>query len=183
MGYRLITPPAATPVTLAEAKQQLRVDHADEDAKIEALIAAATSYLDARSGVLGRCLVTQTWELTLDAFPAEEIEIPLGPVQSVASVTYVDTAGATQTVNASDYYLDNASPTAWVMPEITWPSTMAAANAVAVRFIAGTAVADVPPAIRHAVLLLVSHWYEDRVGAGTSPAVDALIAPFRRILI
>jgi uncharacterized phiE125 gp8 family phage protein len=181
MGYRLITPPAATPVTLAEAKAQLRVDHADEDGKIEALIAAATSYLDGRSGVLGRCLVTQTWEITLDAFPAEEIEIPLGPVQSVTSLTYVDTAGATQTVSASDYYLDTTSPTAWVMPEITWPDTMEAANAVTVRFIAGTAVADVPPAIKHAALLLVSTWYDDRAGTGMPPAVDALIAPFRRV--
>ncbi len=181
MGYRLITPPAATPVTLAEAKAQVRVDHSDEDGKIEAMIAAATSYLDGRSGVLGRCIVTQTWELTLDAFPAEEIEIPLGPVQSVPALTYVDLAGATQTVSSGDYYLDTASPTAWVMPEIEWPSTMEAANAVTVRFVAGTAVADVPPAIKHALLLLVSAWYEDRAGSGMPPAVDSLIAPFRRV--
>lgn len=181
MGYRLITPPAATPVTLAEAKAQLRVDHNDEDGKIEALIAAATSYLDGRSGVLGRCIVSQTWELTLDAFPAEEIEIPLGPVQSVPALTYVDLAGATQTVNSGDYYLDTTSLTAWVMPEIEWPSTMEAANAVTVRFVAGTAVADVPPAIKHALLLLVSAWYDDRAGSGMPPAVDYLIAPFRRV--
>lgn len=190
MGYRLVTPPASTPITLAEAKSQLRVDHSDEDGKIEALIAAATSYLDGRTGVLGRCLVTQTWELTLDEFPAEEIELPLGPVASVTSVTYVDIAGVTQTVSESDYYVDNASLSAWVLPEIEWPNTMQAANAVTVRFVAGTAVADVPPALKHALLLLVAHWYENRqpVSIGGAPvempfAVDALLVPFRRVFV
>jgi hypothetical protein len=190
MGYRLIIPPSVLPVTLAEAKAQVRVDHSDEDSKIDALIAAAVSYLDGRSGVLGRCLVTQTWELTLDSFPDEEIELPIGPVQSVTSITYVDTFGAEQTISASDYYVDTTSLSAWVVPEVAWPDTMPAANAVTVRFVAGTSSAEVPAAIKHAVLLLVAHWYENRqpIAVGLSVAampmaVDALIAPFRRITV
>ena len=50
---------------------------------ISAMIAAATDMLDGRHGILGRCLEAQTWELVLDAFPAAEIRIPLGPVASV----------------------------------------------------------------------------------------------------
>jgi uncharacterized phiE125 gp8 family phage protein len=188
MGYRQITPPSAQPVTLAEAKAQVRVDHSDEDALITRLTAAATSYLDGRTGILGRCLVTQTWELTLDAFPDGEIELPLGPVANVVSVTYVGTAGTTQTLASSNYYFDDASLSQWVVPVADWPDTKDVANAVTVRFIAGTAAASVPEAIRHAILLLIGHWYEQRstVSVGMTVAempmaVDALLAPFRRV--
>lgn len=188
MGYRLVTAPASDPVTLAEAKAQLRVDASDEDALITSLIKAATAYLDGRQGILGRCLMTQTWELTLDAFPADgDIEIPLGPVASVTSVTYVDTAGATQTVSDVNYYLDNTSVSAWVIPQATWPTTMDAANAVTVRYVAGAAAAPLP--IKQAILLLVAHWYENRqpVNAGQAEelpfAVNALIAPYRSTFI
>lgn len=186
MGYRLITAPSADPVTLAEAKTHLRVDHSDEDARIASLIKAAVSYLDGRSGILGRCLVTQTLELVLDQFPTREIELPLGPVASVTFIKYVDSNGAEQTFSAGSYTVDLSSLTARAIPNTSWPATMAAANAVTVRYVAGTAAASVPEAIRQAILLLVGHWYENRQPvAGSSVAdlpftVDALIAPFRR---
>ena len=187
MGYRLVTPPAALPVTLAEAKQHLRVDHSDDDAKINALISAAVSYLDARSGVLGRCIVTQTWELQLDEFPDEEIEIALGPVQSVTSVHYTDQDGVTQVIASSEYDVDIVSLVARVLPVTSWPQAKAEANAVHVRFVAGTSAASVPQAIKQAILLLVSHWYEERstVNVGNISSVlpftvEALLTPFRR---
>ncbi|MFN9743031.1 MAG: head-tail connector protein [Acidobacteriota bacterium] len=190
MGYRLITPPAAFPVTLAEAKAQCRVDHADDDAILNRLIAAATSYLDARAGVLNRCLINQTWELTLDAFPPDEIQIDLGPVQSIVDVNYDDPSGAAQSLVVTSYILDAASPTAWVVSQDDWPATIEAVNAVRVRFIAGYGgtSAAVPDAIRHAILMLVSHWYENREAVGQPQAelpmaVTALLAPYRAIFV
>lgn len=189
MGYRLIAAATLQPVTLAEAKAHLRVDHTDEDDYITALIKAATSYLDGRSGVLGRCLVTQTWEMTLDAFPAKEIELPLGPVASLVSVKYIAVSGAEQTVPSGNYYVDTASLSARVVPEDTWPATMSAANAVTVRYVAGTAVEDVPAELGMAIRLLVGHWYANRqavtgaTGTELPFGVGALIAPFRRTSI
>ena len=189
MGYRLITAPAADPVTLAEAKAHLRVDHSDEDATINGLIKAATSYLDGRSGILGRCLVTQTWEETFDAFPTNAIELPLGPVASVTSVKYLDQAGAEQTLSAGVYTVDTASLVARIVSDDAWPATKATANAVTVRYVAGTASASIPGAIRHAILLLVGHWYENRQPAAEGSAaelpfaVSALLSPFRRSVI
>lgn len=187
MGYRLVTAPASLPVTVSEAKAHLRVDHSDEDALIEGLIRAAVSHLDGRTGVLGRCIVTQTWELILDAFPFDAIEIPLGPVASVTSISYVDVNGATQTVSAETYYVDTSSLSAWIVPDDFWPETMDTANAVTVRFVAGTAAADVPAALKQAILLLIGSWYENRAAVNvgnittTLPfTVDALIAPFCR---
>lgn len=45
----------------------------------------------------------------------------------------------------------------------------------------------VQPAVRHAILMLVSHWYSNRDAAGEKPShaiefgVDALIAPYREV--
>ena len=57
---------------------------------------------------------------------------------------------------------------------------------VAITFTAGYgAPADVPAAIRQAMLLLVTQWYEHRQVTGTGStlpfAVEALLAPYRRI--
>src|SRR5690606_10673336 len=63
-----VTPPAIQPVTLAEAKLHLRVDHDDEDALISNLIQAATGHLDGWTGILGHCLVEQVWRQDHDRF-------------------------------------------------------------------------------------------------------------------
>jgi len=48
-------------------------------------------------------------------------------------------------------------------------------------------VTPVPAPIRHAILLLVSHWYANRDAAGEKPShavefgVDALLAPYREV--
>ena len=60
-------------VSLDEMKAHIRQDSDVEDAEDGAIltfIAAATGKLDGRDGLLGRCLITQTWILKLDRFPA-----------------------------------------------------------------------------------------------------------------
>lgn len=54
--------PAEMPVTLAQVKDHLRVMHSDHDGMIDSMIMGGTEYLDGWTGILGRCLVTQTWE-------------------------------------------------------------------------------------------------------------------------
>ena len=183
--------PTTTPVDLDEVKAHLRVDFSDDDPLITALIDAATSYLDGWTGILGRAMITQTWELALDDFPADAIYLPLGPLQSVASITYIDATGLPQTVPSVNYYVDTKSLDGWVVPnaDTPWPETMYAPNVVTVRFVCGYGDAPaVPQAIKQAMLLLIGHWYENREGSivGTSVAelplaVSALLAPFRRV--
>ena len=57
----LVTPPAETPVSRTEAKAHLRVDGTGDDDLIDGLIDAAVAHLDGYTGILGRCMVTQTW--------------------------------------------------------------------------------------------------------------------------
>lgn len=78
---KLITPPASPVVSLADLKAHLRVDHSDEDALIASLEAAAVSYLDGWGGVLGRCILAQTW-----AFDAQQGEVT-SPMPNVTAAT------------------------------------------------------------------------------------------------
>ncbi len=186
----IVTPPAATPVSLVEAKAHLRVDHADEDTLITSLIAAATAHLDGWTGILGRCLVSQTWRMAFDAFPGEKIRIPLGPVISVDSVAYTDTSGDSQTVASSGYEVDLYPLEAIIKAgDAGWPDTDDVVNAVRIQWTAGYAdAAAVPDAIKSAMLMLIGHWYEHReaVVVGTTTvelplAVASLLRPYRRV--
>jgi uncharacterized phiE125 gp8 family phage protein len=180
--------PAETPVSLAEAKAHLRVEHSDDDALITGLIAAATDHLDGWSGVLGRCLVTQTWRQDFAGF-ADCLRLPLGPVASITSVTYLDGDNAEQTLPDTDYQLltDALGALVALAPGRSWPATCARPDAVSVTFVAGSAADDVPPALKVAIMLLVGHWYERREAIDGNTlaelpfSVSALIAPYRRI--
>ncbi len=90
MGLKLITGPTEEPVSLAEAKAQLREKTTDNDTEITSLIPRARQYVE---DFTHRALITQTWELALDAFPAWAICVPKAPLASVTSIQYVDVDG------------------------------------------------------------------------------------------
>lgn len=190
MALKLITAAAVDPLDLAEVKAHLRVDHVDDDALITIYQRAAVAAIEGKDGWLGRALITQTWDLYLDSFPAGEIKIPLAPLQSVTHVKYDDAAGVEQTVAAADYTVDAISEPGWVVPNdgVAWPTTLVAVNAVRVRFVAGYGVASasVPAAIRAAILLTVGTLYgarEDVVLGQTAAelpgAAQHLLSTFR----
>jgi uncharacterized phiE125 gp8 family phage protein len=164
MGLVLVTAPATEPVTLVETKAHLRVDITDDDVQIGSLVTAAREQLETDTR---RALVTQTWDLVLDAFPREaKLELPLPPLASVTSITYKDADGITQTFPAGNYVVAVSEIFGRIVLKsgFTWPSTtLWSADAVAVRFVAGYGgAAAVPQTAKQAILLLVGHWYENR---------------------
>lgn len=182
MSLTLITPPIDPVVSVDEIKATARVLHADEDVFLTQLVAAAVSHLDGYNGVLGLCLAAQTWELTYDVFPCGALKLPLGPVMSIFSVSYLDAAGVLQVMNPVEYQVDTTDGEGWVVPVADWPATGSFVNAARIRFIAGHTV--VPPALKVAVRMLAAHWYANREGQGVfPPAVDALIQPFRKLWV
>ncbi|MFQ5535459.1 MAG: head-tail connector protein [Sphingomonadales bacterium] len=189
MALSLVTAPAAEPITLAEAKDHLRITGTDDDVYITRLIAAARQHVDGSDGILGRALITQTWDLFLPKFPAE-IRVPLPPLQSVTSIKYIDAGGITQTLAASEYTVDVKRQPGRIVEAFgkSWPATRDVPNAVEVRFDAGYGLADsdVPEPIRHALLFFIAHLFERRepVVTGTTvakipDAADALLASYR----
>lgn len=177
MSLKLITAPSTYPVTLAEAKLHCRVDIADDDTLITALITAATEMAEQKTG---RAIMTQTLELTLDAFP-EAFELTRVPVQSITSVKYYDTTGTQQTLSNTLYALDAADDFgfAYISPVYAgvWPDTRDQINAVAVRYVAGYAdAASVPQSIKNWILLMVSTMYANReTEAYSSRAVSTTV--------
>ena len=185
MAHRLITPASFDPVSLEELKQQCRVDHDDEDTLIARLGAVATRHVEARTR---RALLTQTWRLTLDAFPCDTIYIPRPPLIAVSSITYLDGAGDSQTLATADYRVDASRHPGRITPAYGeyWPTTLCTTNAVTITHTAGYGAAgDVPEDLRHAILLLAAHWHANRetvvVGTISGPlafTLDVLCEPY-----
>jgi uncharacterized phiE125 gp8 family phage protein len=162
MALLEITPPAVEPLGFEEVRDHLRVTISQDDALIDGLIVAARVWAE---GTTWRQLITATWEENFDAFPPC-IRPQRPPLQSVVSITYIDTAGVEQTLDAAKYQVDAVSQPGRVLPAYgeTWPSTRAQANAVTVRFLAGYGGAGgtVPAPIRQAMLMAIGHWYANR---------------------
>lgn len=180
-SLKLLVPASQTPVNLAEAKTQLRVDTVDDDLLIESYIFAAT---EAAEQLLGRAIMPQTWQLTHDSFPGL-FELTRTRVLGVVSITYVDDTGTTQTLPASSYALDNADDYgfAYVVPALglDWPASATQMNAVIVTYQAGYSnAAEVPRGVKAWVLLAVRAMYDgckdgDTVTVGTLGPADRLL--------
>lgn len=185
MRLRLITPPSGEPVSSTEAKAHLRVDTADDDALIVSHITTARQRLDGQNGLLGRALLTQTWEAVLDGFPCGFITLPLPPLVSVTSIKYQDGANTEQTLNADQYEIDSTSTQARIYPVAgaSWPQTYATINAVTIQFECGYGnAAAVPEPIKTAIKLIVQMLHDNLNpddAAAVDRAVDSLVFPYR----
>ncbi|QXE85974.1 hypothetical protein KP003_16665 [Geomonas nitrogeniifigens] len=173
MRLNLITPPAAEPINVTQVEAQMRlqlgdIDFLGETGPVGLFISAVRQKAEA---VTRRALVTQVWELVLDGFPRgrDPLEVPLPPLQSVESITYVDTTGAAQTLDASLYRVEsdsapNCQP-GQILPAYgqQWPATLDDVGVVRVRFTAGYGTVDaVPEAIKQWMLINVANLYENR---------------------
>jgi uncharacterized phiE125 gp8 family phage protein len=119
----------------------------------------------------GLALITQTIRVELLAGPpaGSVIMLPIPPAQSITSVAYVDTAGATQTLASAAYSLFSGAATEALLLEAdgySWPSTLAGVGSFVVTYSAGfgDTAAAVPQELRQAILLLVGSWYSNREG-------------------
>lgn len=145
MSLYLVTAPTIEPVTVEEAKGTARVDITADDGLIYSLIVTARTLAET---ITGRQMVTATYRQKLDRFPSAAIngqlylELPKPPLQSVSSITYVDTAGDTQTLSSDLYTVDTDSEPGRVILDYgeSWPSTRDVAQAVTITFVAGYAI-------------------------------------------
>lgn len=183
MDRALVTAPVNPVLTTAEVKAHLRIDGSDEDTYLDNLRDAAVAWVEQ---YLDRQLITQTWDVFLDEFDGA-IEIArLYPVQAVGSVKYRDAADVEQTVASSSYYVDALAYPVMIKPVSTWPGTHEKPNAVTVRLTVGygDSAADVPEAIRQAVLLAVGWLDAKREDAGEPPpAIEYLLGPYRLLTL
>jgi len=166
--------------------QSVRDDHlrvtndSREDRYIQSLI--TTSLLMAQRRTQRR-LLRETWKLVMSGFPSAHIELPYPPLIAVTSITYIDSEGDTQTMDADEYEVDAPIGPEAVRGRVrlvdggVWPTPASVSNAVTVTFRTGYVTpgvspetVDVPADITHARLLVIKDLYEHRgisfVGAG-----------------
>jgi uncharacterized phiE125 gp8 family phage protein len=185
MALKYISGPATEAVTLAEAKAHARVTISDDDNLITSYVKMGRQYIESW---LGRMFVEQTWELTLDAFPDDAVQLPLAPLISVTSVKYLDADAVEQTLDPLEYQVDADSEPGWIIPVTAWPETGDYVNAVRVRFKCGYLnAASVPEPLKLANLMCAAHMYDQRhpVIVGTIASnlpglnLDQLLWPWR----
>lgn len=174
----LITAPDSSVISLWRAKAQCSVTHSEFDDLLTGYALAA----DARcEDVTGRQLLTATWEAWSDGWPAcRSMVLPRPNLQSVTSVSYLDTAGALQVLDSSDYVVEAFAGPRGGFGRISlaygasWPSVLPQAKAVRIRYVAGYGDdgADVPASIQQGLLLTIATWFatrEDATEATMSP--------------
>ena len=188
MQYRSLTrqtPPTVEPVTQTEA-QDLRVDTDADDAYVQALITSAREWVET---YLDRTLIQTQWVMRFDKFPdsgIEPVELPRPPMATsgtatAVAVTFTSEIGQTGTYSTAEYRVDRHATPGAILPiyGTTWTPHRQDDNAISVAWWAGygSSGSAVPAAIRHAILMLCSHWYETR-GATVSTGAVPQDVPF-----
>ena len=153
---------------------QCRIDLSEDAAYVNSLIARATKHCE---NITKRQFISAVWTLSMDSFydsryvTCGRIYVPRPPLIAVSSIVYVASDGTSTTLDTSDYRVDAQSQPGRIEPVYgeSWPVTRDVINAVTVTHTAGfgTAASSVPDDIKHAILLLVGHWYMNREAVGT----------------
>lgn len=193
MSLTLVLAPVAPVLDLVQARMQLKVPDSqhDEDALIEdILIPAVTERCELATR---RQLITAVWALRLDAAVDSEwwmrdpargyyIDIPKPPLQSIDSVSYVDTAGVTQTWASGNYIVDAPAGPRCARGRLApgfsklWPFAQSRINAMTVQFTAGYGddSTAVPAMLKAAMLMDLGTLFVNReaVVAGGGSAIE-----------
>jgi uncharacterized phiE125 gp8 family phage protein len=171
--FRVVSAPTSEPVTLDEAKAQIRVTHNLQDQHIYSLIVAAREHIET---LCNTALITQTLEIFLPSFPAGEfISLPRWPLTAITVFEWTDMSGiASQWTPTGSDLLDGTVVKAHVetarrpggirlAASQQWPSgEMKSSQPVRIRFTAGFGTAAaVPVAIKAAMKILIGQWYRN----------------------
>jgi hypothetical protein len=181
-GHALSVAPTVEPVSLDDVKAQLSIDGAADDTILTMYITAARQHAENMTGL---ALITQTWELVLDAWPtqgepwwdgvrqgamssltsnnrASNVLLPRYPLQTVDTITADAVAVTIADIFTVDTY---QKPGRLVVKNgAAWPSYVQNANAIVITYTAGfgDAAADVPAALRVGLLQMIASLYSHR---------------------
>lgn len=185
MSVSLKTAPVLEPFTVSEVKSFLRISHSTEDILLTSMIVAARQIVEEYTL---RALITQTWEMWLDAFPGGRstvwwdgtleshanilnagmknfLVLPRPPLVSITHLKTYDDSD-TATTFSSSYYIADTKGTPGrlgLKTGASWPVALRGINAVNVEWVAGYGVASaVPTVIKQAIYTIISDLYENR---------------------
>jgi uncharacterized phiE125 gp8 family phage protein len=187
LSYRTLSQPIVEPVSLQTAKAQARVDYDIDDTLIQGYIVAARQLVEK---MCDRSIFNRKMRLTLDYFPwpgwdtvtgsshdaylgwyfrALSIRLPKPATFSVDQISYYNDQMKIVVIDPSNYVVDLISEPARIFPApgYTWPyQNQYIPGQVMIDFTSGTygdgvQVNNCPQTMVLAILLLVSHFYNN----------------------
>lgn len=150
----------AEPLTLAEAKEHLRVDGVDNDASISADIIAAREWVE---GYTGLVLTPRSMTTAFRSF--DRMELKGWPIAADAAVVinYFDGAGVAQVVTDYRLLVTDRPGILIPAPGARWPYAPRQAGAVSATYQAGYASpAAIPEAAKAAMKIIITALYDNR---------------------
>ncbi|UFT98095.1 head-tail connector protein [Radiobacillus kanasensis] len=176
MHLKVITEPMEEPLGVEVVKSYLRLDHSEEDTLLKSMITVAREQAE---NFTRRSIASKTYELTLEEFQ-NKIKIPNPPLQTMESITVKDKSGTV--TNVTNYMFSESEP---AILHVEWPEVeLYPVDAIKIRYTSG--YDTVPKSLEQAMLLHVSHLYENReiVIVGTSAvkmpfSVESLLLPYK----
>jgi uncharacterized phiE125 gp8 family phage protein len=185
-----LVPIGGGPIDLARAKAHLKVDWDEpaNDALIASQLRAAVAAIEHRTDRALSPRVFTEWAPRFPWCAGERLTLARDPVTAIVGVTYVDSDGAEQTLDAADYRSIEGEPWSLLAPFAgSFPTTEERPDAVRVRYVAGYPAGECPPDLQAAVLLLTGHLYFNREAVNLGNlvtelplGVQYLCEPFRR---
>jgi len=153
---------AALPINLDELRDHLHIEAATEDHYLASLLNVSVEYCE---GETRRAITRQEYQINADRFPVDYWPLPLGYIESVDQIQYIDVDGNTQTWDPTRYEIDNGSQFQTRLRPIrneSWPSTGDYFSAAQLTVTAGYTSSTLPYTLRQAILLMASAYYEGR---------------------
>lgn len=166
--YKITTAPTSgSEVSLNDLKDFLRISTSDtgEDNLLRGFITTASSMIEADTGLT---FFTTTFEARFVNFSSFPIQLHRGPCSTINSVSYIDSDGATQAlVEGTDFIVDSTSSFYRIKLHSNFSIPSVDVNkfhTIVVNFDAGYGSINtaIPRDLRHAIMLLCSHFYENR---------------------
>ena len=165
MSFVFTLEPEFDPLALDEVKEHLVVESTDRDGYICGLIKRAISNFES---ITNSVIAAQTWSMKMDYFDACELNrIDKGPLLTVTSINYMNSAGIWTLLPSTEYRVDNSSYIGRIVPAIgrVWPTTYDDIDTVNIVLRFGYADYDaVPYDIKAALLMNIANWHEHPEG-------------------
>ncbi|WP_339739219.1 head-tail connector protein [uncultured Maricaulis sp.] len=174
------------PVSLLQLKNICRAVADDEDDELRSWGVTARKMVESDSH---RSLVRKTIRQRRHCWPAENyVELARGPLVSVESLQYIDTDGATQSIESADNWridTDRQPGVLFFDPEFVRPATISGRHdAITINYTAGYDTVENPaPAIAcSAISMLVAHWYKNREATTVGVVSTELALGYERLI-
>lgn len=161
-----VTPAAAEPLELSAVKRHLGIDATDDtfdDLIGQDYLPAARAHVES---ITGSKMAEQVQSAMATGWD-DLARLPFGPVQAITSITYTDTAGAAQTLDAGDYelWISGLEAEVRAVYGVTLPAIRPGSR---ITVTATVGYDSLPPELAQAIRMLVAYWFANREAAGTA---------------